>query len=411
MSGELIRKTVLPNGLVILTEKTPYMRGAVAHLRFGVGSSFESNNLWGIAHVLEHMVFKGTPTMDQVAFGNEIARLGCSTNASTGFEATTYEIDGPAETILAGLDVFGSLIANFHVPADEFKKEKDVIQEEWKMIRDDPSSWGEDAAYHSLLGGFGHPTIGTPETINKLTRRQVVEFAQKFYTPDNLVVGLVGNVEHEQVVEVIAKHFGATTRKAAPLIELPFSQIQFLHEEEDSEQEQVFLGFRAPEVTRADLTAFDVAMTIFGGDSWSRLFQRLRNELGLVYHVDGGYSGWPQVGSYMIYAGCQPSETDKVIAEFHSEIAKFKQGITDDEMLRSKAMLRSSLLMSSDQLGNKVHKLIDDEVLFGGYRPYEQDVAEIEAVTVDEALRIAHEVFDLDKSTLVTVGPVEPEVK
>jgi predicted Zn-dependent peptidase len=405
----LIRKTVLPNGLKILTEKTPYLRGAVAHLRFGVGSGHEPLRLSGIAHVLEHMVFKGTEELDQVAFGNEIARLGCSTNASTGFESTTYELDGPAETVLQGLDVFAGVIAGFHVPPKEFDKEKDVIQEEWKMIKDDPSAWGEDLAYHALLGPFAHPTIGTPESIDSLTRQQVLEFAEQHYTPDNLVVGVVGNVEHEQVVEVIAKHFGGMTRKLSKLPDVPLSQIKVRHEQEDCEQEQVFIGFRAPEVTRRDLPAFDVAMTILGGDSWSRLFQRLRNELGLVYQVDGSYSGWPHVGAYMIYAGCQPSETDRVIAEIESEIRKLKANITPDELFRSKAMLKSSLLMSSDQLGNKVHKLIDDEVLFGTWRPYEQDIAELDAVTVEEALRLAHEVLDFDKMTCVTVGPHQPK--
>ncbi len=400
---------MLPNGLKILTEKTPYLRGAVAHLRFGVGSGHESHKFEGIAHVLEHMVFKGTEALDQVAFGNEIARLGCSTNASTGFESTTYELDGPAETVLQGLDVFASVIAGFHVPAEEFDKEKDVIQEEWKMIQDDPSAWGEDLAYHALLGEFAHPTIGTPESIDLLTRRHVVEFAQQHYTPDNLIVGVVGNVEHEQVVEVIAKHFGTIARRRAALPDLSLSQIDRLHRAEDCEQEQVFLGFRAPEVTRRDLPAFDVAMTILGGDSWSRLFQRLRNELGLVYQVDGSYSGWPHVGTYMIYAGCQPSETDRVIAEISSEICKLKAEITPDELFRSKAMLKSSLLMSSDQLGNKVHKLIDDELLFATYRPYEQDLAELEAVSVEEALRLAHEVLDLEKMTAVTVGPYQPK--
>ncbi|MGZ4112605.1 MAG: M16 family metallopeptidase [Tumebacillaceae bacterium] len=405
----MIQKTTLPNGLKILTEKTPYLRGAVAHLRFGIGSGYEPTSLWGVAHVLEHMVFKGTPAMDQVAFGNEIARLGCSTNASTGFESTTFELDGPAETILQGLDVFSHLIANFHVPEQEFDKEKDVIQEEWKMIQDDPSSWGEDVAYHALLGDFGHPTIGTPDTIDALTREQVLEYARQFYTPDNMIVGVVGNVEHEQVVEVIAKHFGGLIRTCAPLLQVPLSQSSGQHHDEDSEQEQIFLGFRAPEVLRKDIPAFDVGMTIFGGDSWSRLFQRIRNELGLVYTVDGGYSGWPHVGSYMIYAGCQPSVTDQVLFEIHSEIDKLRAGITDDEVVRAKAMLRSSLLMSSDQLGNKVHKLIDDEVLFGGYRTYEQDIAELDAVTVDDSMRLIHEVLDVQKMTRITVGPHEPK--
>lgn len=405
----MIRKTVLPNGLKILTEKTPYLRGAVAHLRYGVGSGLEPFRLWGVAHVLEHMVFKGTPQMDQVVFGNEIARLGCSTNASTGFESTTFEIDGPAETILQGLDVFASLLAGFHVPPEEFDREKDVIQEEWKMYRDDPSAWGEDLAYHSLLGSFAHPTIGTPDSIAALTRRQVLEFSQAYYTPDNLVVGLVGNVEHEEVVEVLAKHFGDNTRTCGDLRMPPLTQIKARHEEEDSEQEQIFLGFRAPEILRADLPAFDTAMTIFGGDSWSRLFQRLRNELGLVYSVDGGYSGWPHVGTYMIYAGCQPAETDRVIAEISSEIEKFKQGVSHDELLRSKAMLRASLLMSSDQLGNKVQKLVDDEVLWGEYRPYEKDMADLEAVTVDEAMRLVEEVFQDKVMTRVTVGPHQPK--
>jgi predicted Zn-dependent peptidase len=355
------------------------------------------------------MVFKGTPVMDQVVFGNEIARLGCSTNASTGFESTTFEIDGPAETILQGLDVFAALLTQFHVPTEEFDKEKDVIQEEWKMYRDDPSAWGEDLAYHALLGNFAHPTIGTPESIERLTRRQVLEFSQAHYTPDNLTVGLVGNVEHEAVVDVLSKHFADNRRTCVELRLPPLSQIKSRHEEEDSEQEQVFLGFRAPAIQRPDIPAFDAAMTIFGGDSWSRLFQRLRNELGLVYSVDGGYSGWPHVGSYMIYAGCQPAETDRVLAEIVSEIEKFKREITPDELVRSKAMLRSSLLMSSDQLGNKVQKLIDDEVLWGEHRPYEKDIADLEAVTVEDALRLVHEVFDDKAMTLVTVGPHQPK--
>jgi predicted Zn-dependent peptidase len=405
---ECIQKTVLPNGLIVLTEKTPYLRGAVAHLRYGIGSGHEKPVQWGVAHVLEHMVFKGTPTMDQVQFGNEIARLGCSTNASTGFESTTFELDGPAETILQGLDVFAGLLAGFHVPSEEFAKEKDVIQEEYKMIRDEPSSWGEDLAYHCLLGDFAHPTIGTPETIERLTRSQVLEFAQHYYTPDNLVVGLVGNVEHEQAVEVIAKHFGNVTRKKSPQPQWPLTQVARKHEEEDCEQAQIYMGFRAPGILRADLPAFDVAMTILGGDSWSRLFQRLRNELGLVYHVDGGYSGWQGFGSYMIYAGCQPSVAEQVIEEIRQEIARFILDMTEDEIVRSKAMLRASLLMSSDQLGNKVHKLIDDEILFGRYVPYEEDMANLEAVTREEALALANEVLDLEKATLVTVGPTEP---
>ncbi|MBL0386464.1 insulinase family protein [Tumebacillus sp. ITR2] len=405
----MIRKTTLPNGLRIVTEKTPYLRGAVAHLRYGVGSGLEPFRLWGVAHVLEHMVFKGTPVMDQVVFGNEIARLGCSTNASTGFESTTFEIDGPAETILQGLDLFAALLTGFHVPPEEFDKEKDVIQEEWKMYRDDPSAWGEDIAYHSLLGNFAHPTIGTPESIDSLTRRQVLEFSQAHYTPDNLVVGVVGNLEHEDVVEVLLKYFGDNDRKCQPLRLPPLSQIKSRHEEEDSEQEQVFVGYRAPSIQRPDLPAFDAAMTIFGGDSWSRLFQRLRNELGLVYNVDGGYSGWPHVGIYMIYAGCQPSETDRVLAEIANEIEKFKADISGDELLRSKAMLRASLLMSSDQLGNKVQKLIDDEVLWGEWRPYERDIADLEAVTLDEAMRLVHEVFNDKQMTRVTVGPHQPK--
>jgi predicted Zn-dependent peptidase len=405
----LVRKTVLDNGLTVLTEHTPYLRGAVAHLRYGIGSGYERPEQYGVAHLLEHMVFKGTPKIDQVQFGNEIARLGCSTNASTGFESTTYELDGPAETILAGLDLFAEVISTFHAPEEEFEKEKDVIREEWKMIKDDPSAWGEDLAYHALLGEFAHPTIGTPKTIDDLTRQQVLDFAKTYYTPDNLVVGVVGNVEHERVVEVIAKHFGGDTRRSPKLKTPPLSRLSVQHESEECEQEQIYIGFRAPHIKRPDLPAFDVAMTIFGGDSWSRLFQRLRNELGLVYHVDGSYSGWPHIGSYMIYAGCQPSVTDRVIGEIMAEIEKFTAKIDPDELVRSKAVLRAGLLMSSDHLGTKVQKLIDDEVLYGTYVPYEQEIANLEAVTMEEALRLAHETFDLEAMTLVTVGPHQPK--
>ncbi|HEU4964978.1 MAG TPA: pitrilysin family protein [Bacilli bacterium] len=406
---DLIRKTVLPNGLTVVTEQTPYFRGAVAHLRFEAGSGIEIPDLYGAAHVLEHMVFKGTPTINQTDFGNRIARLGCSTNASTGFEATTYEIDGPAETILQGLDLFAEVIAQFHVPDDELAKEKDVIQEEYKMILDDPSSWGEDLAYHLLLGEFAHPTIGTPENIASFTREQLTGFREAHYTPDNMVVGLVGNVEHEQVVEVVAKHFGLQTRKAAAQPDLPFTRAPHEHREEDCEQEQLFLGFQAPSIVRPDMHVFDAAMTVLGGDSWSRLFHRLRNELGLVYHVEGAYSGWPQIGSYMIYAGCKPEETEQVLAEIHSELDKFKAEITEDELFRAKMMLRSSLMISSDQLSNKVHRLIDSEVLFGTYRSYEDDIADLDSVTLDEAIAMAREVLDVNQATRLTVGPYQPK--
>lgn len=403
----MVRRTRLPNGLTILTEQTPHFRGAVALFRYAAGSAFEQKEDWGTAHFLEHMVFQGTEGKDHDRFMMDLGRLGASANASTGFEATVYEVTAPSETILQAIDIMSEMVSGFYLDADKLERERDIILEEWRMTRDEPAAWGEDCLYHQVLGDFGHPILGNEETLARIDRARLRRFADAYYTPDHLIVSVVGNVEHEKVVEVLQRWFGNDRKQAAAAPELRLSQSFRFHVEEEQEQEHLFLGFRAPTLGDPQLPAFDILTLILGGESWSRLFRKVRNELGLAYTVGGFYSGWKQVGLYGIQSATHADNVHRLLEAIQQEIRFVRHDLTMDEIELAKATLQANLLFGSDQIGWRAERLLSDESVFGRIRDIEEDLIDIRQVTLEQVKQFAKTAFELDKSTLVTVGSVK----
>ncbi|WP_018131104.1 M16 family metallopeptidase [Effusibacillus pohliae] len=401
-----VQRTRLPNGIRILTERTPHHKGAVALFRFAAGSAYEAPAGWGTAHFLEHMVFQGTPDKNHDTLMMELARLGAVANASTGFESTVYDLTAPASTMLQALEIMAEMLSRFALDEQAVERERDIILEEWRMTRDDPAAWGEDCLYHQVLGDFGHPILGTEETIAAIGRGDLREFAESYYTPENLIVAVAGNLEHERVVEVLARWFGADKRLSKPKPPVRIARSPRLHIDEEHEQEQIFIGFQAPPLSDGKLPAFDVLTSILGGDSWSRLFRKIRNELGLAYSIGGFYSGWQEIGLYGIQSATHPDNAGRLLDEIRREVAAIRHDVTADEIELAKATLRANLLFGVDQLSWRAERLLVDEAVFGRIRPVEEDLRAIANVSRDDVTELAQTVLDLDKSTLVTVGRV-----
>ncbi|MFC4766099.1 M16 family metallopeptidase [Effusibacillus consociatus] len=405
--SSFIQRTQLPNGLRIVSERTPHHKGAVALFRYGAGSAYEQADGWGTAHFLEHMVFQGTQQKNHDAFMMELARLGATANASTGFESTVYEVSAPAASILDALNIMGELLSGFHLEPQMMDRERDIILEEWRMTRDEPASWGEDCLYHQVLGDFGHPILGTEDTISKMDRERLRAFADSYCTPDNLIVSVVGDVEHQQAVEIFKRWFGADQRRALQPAAVPIKQSPRLHLQEEHEQEHVFLGFQAPALGDAELPAFDVLTTILGGDSWSRLFRKIRNEMGLAYSVGGFYSGWKGIGFYGIQSATHPDNAQELLEALRRETTRIQQDVTADEIDLAKAALKANLFFGFDQVGWRAERLLNDEAIFGRIRSIEEDLQAIAGVTQSDVAMLAATVLDLNKATLVTVGSKE----
>lgn len=403
----MVRRTILPNGLTILTEQTPHHRGAVALFRYNAGSSREVRSEWGTAHFLEHMVFQGTADKNHDRFMMDLGRLGAAANASTGFESTVYEVTAPAETILQAIALAAEMIEGFILDPVKIDRERDIILEEWRMTRDDPAAWGEDCLYQQVLGEFGHPILGTEDSLPDINRERLRNFADQYYTPGNLIVSVAGNVEHDRIVEILQRRFGNDHRQTAFPRTIEMSQSKRLHIDEDQEQEHIFLGFQAPTLVDSLLPAFDVLSLILGGESWSRLFRKIRNERGLAYSVGGFYSGWKEAGLYGIQSAAHPDNSKELLDAIYQEIRLIQKDLTADEVELAKTTLQANLLFGTDQLGWRAERLLTDEAVFGRIRTVEEDLNMIRNVTIEQALALANTILKLENASLVTVGNIE----
>ncbi|BCJ86538.1 M16 family metallopeptidase [Effusibacillus dendaii] len=431
MKGDFsIKRTVCKNGMVVLTQHTPHFNGAAALFRFGAGSSQEEgSDAWGTAHFLEHMVFQGTKQKNHDRLMTDLARVGASANAATGFDATVYELTAPADTLPQALDIMGEMLSGFALDPEAVARERDIILEELRMTRDDPAAWGEDCLYHLVLGDFGHPILGTEASLPKLDRSRLRKFADDFYTPDNLIVSIVGNIDQSAVLDSVERWFtdkkqteGRAERQrladgrakggqrngeqAGPEVSKG-GHPKRLHVSDENEQEHLLLGFSAPALTDKALPVLDILSLILGGDSWSRLFRKVRNELGLAYSVGGFYSGWKERGIYGIQSATHSDQAAQLLAAIRQEIESIRTNVTDDELALAKATLKANLLFQSDQVMWRAERMMQNEAVFGRVRELTEDVESIEAATREQVIDLARSMLDEEQESIVTVGKVE----
>ncbi|MBX9245712.1 insulinase family protein [Actinotalea ferrariae] len=416
--GALVRRTVLPGGVRVLTESMPGLRSATVGAWVGVGSRDETDGHHGSTHFLEHLLFKGTARRSAMDIAEAFDAVGGEANAATGKEHTCYYARVLDADVPMAVDVIADMVTSARIDADELETERGVILEELAMNDDDPSDVVHEQFATAVLGAhpLGRPIGGTPATIRAVPRDAVWEHYREHYGPRTLVVTAAGGVDHDALCAQVADalHAGgwdldpdagpAARRGDAADAGLPTHGAELVIHR-TTEQANVILG--APGLTATDDRRFTLSVlnAVLGGGMSSRLFQEIRERRGLAYSVYCFSSGHADTGVFGLYAGCAPGKVDEVLSLLAEGWERLAQdGITEQELQRSIGQLSGGLVLGLEDTGSRMSRLGKAELVHGELLSQEESLERIRAVRAADVQELAAELAGRPRS-VVRVGP------
>ncbi|MFY1695073.1 M16 family metallopeptidase [Solwaraspora sp. WMMA2101] len=417
--GGTVRRTVLPNGLRVVTEAIPAMRSVSFGVWVGVGSRDETPARSGASHFLEHLLFKGTHRRTAWEISSAIEAVGGETNAFTAKEYTCYYARVLDEDLPLAIDVVCDLVANSVIDPADVETERGVILEEIAMHDDEPDDEVHDLHAEAVFGPhpLGRLISGTEATISALTRRQINDFYRRRYTPGAMVIAAAGNLDHRTVVRQVRAALRGSPldaerpgqpdppRAATPAVRTRPPRVVLRHKE--TEQAHLVLGGSGIHRTDDRRFALGVLNNVLGGGMSSRLFQEVRERRGLAYSVYSYASQYADAGTFAVYAGCAPTRLDEVLALVRAELAAMAaHGITPDELARGKGMSRGGYVLGLEDTGSRMGRLAKGELLYGEQLPVDHLLQRVAAVTVEQVAEVAADLLTRPMS-LAVIGPVE----
>lgn len=404
-----IEITTLKNGLRVITDYVPEIESVAIGVWADVGARHEDLAQNGVAHMVEHMLFKGTPTRSALDISEQVETVGGQMNAYTGRENTAYYIRLLKEDYAFALDILADMIQNSTFPEDEIEKERDVILQEIGMTNDTPDDivfdWYQETAYPEQA--LGAPILGTSEIISAMPKDALSGYVKNFYTGPRLVVSAAGGVPHADVVREAEKLF-ADLPNTPKSDFVPANYKGGEHRaEKDLEQSHIVLGFQGIARDNPDYYAAMVLSTVLGGGLSSRLFQEIREKRGLVYSVYSSHTAFHDDGQMEIYAGTGPDKLPELVPVVCDEVIKLTQdNISAQELNRAKAQIKASMLMSRESMMNRANKQAKYLISFDKPIDMHALVAEVESVTPAQVRDISTRIFG-SKPTLSAVGPLK----
>lgn len=418
-------KHTLPNGLRIITTPIANMESATVTIWAGVGSRHETPKINGISHFLEHMVFKGSqkrPTASDIA--RSVDSLGAEFNAGTSKEWTNFYIKSRVGVIDTAFDVLSDMVLNPIMRQEDIDRERGVIIEEIGMYEDTPTRHIYDLFEQVMFKGstLGENIAGTREIIRSVNQKDFINYRNKFYHPQNLLVTVAGGVTEKQAIKLAEKYFGhlpkdSIKHKYTDTIK-PFKFVQktpqLLLKNQKREQANLILGFVGN--PRGDKTRFAESMlgAILGGGMSSRLFTEIREKRGLAYSVRSSSEHFPDTGFLQVYAGVDPKRAEEAIKVILDQLYGLVSGIypiTDEEMIRSKEYIKGHFALSLEETEVINHFFGEEELIMGKVVTPEEVYAGIDKVTKADVLKVARNMFDKSKLSLAIIGPFKSEDK
>jgi predicted Zn-dependent peptidase len=406
-----IRKTVLPNGLLVLTENMPHLRSVSMGAWVGSGSRDEAAEINGISHFVEHMVFKGTTSRSPQQIAREVDTIGGNLDAFTGKEMVCFNIKVLDENVPPALDVLADLVLHPTFTPEELAREQGVILEEIKMDEDNPDYLVNEVWTQNFWKGdaLGRPILGTAKTVSSFNQQKVFDFYAGRFTPRNMVFSAAGNLEHDAFVAQVEKEFSslaASSEGAAPKMAAPRATPHItLKRKKSLEQVQFCLGVPAPPVNDPRRYAVYLLNTMLGGGMSSRLFQTIREDQGLAYAIYSEMNPFRDTGSLCVYAGTSVDKTRKVLQLTLNELRRLKEEMVSDvELKRAKDQLKSNMVIGLESSGSRMSNLARQQMYFGRFFGVDEIMAEIDAVTSEGVQKLAQELFQPEMMALTLLG-------
>lgn len=406
-----IHRHSLSNGLVVITETMKHVRSVSVGIWVRNGSRREEPPENGIAHFLEHMVFKGTERRSAEDIAREMDSVGGMLDAFTSKEQICFNAKVLDEHLPIAFDVLADMVQRPKFDSEDVKKERQVVLEEIKMDLDNPEYLLHDIftrgfwPNHSL----GRPILGTPETVRKFNREGIRQRFQNWFAPDHILVTAAGNITHEQVLKLVEREFGSLkplgrqAEDAVPCTAAP------IHLESKKDLEQVHLCVGVPSLPIAHERRFGVAVlnNLLGGGMSSRLFQNIREKQGLAYAVFSELTPYSDAGMLSVYAGTATETVDKVLDMTIAEFRAMKESpVTEEELLRAKNHLKGSLMLSLESTSSRMSNLARQELYFHRFYSLDEILTSIEAVTREEVQALAKEFFQPERIAVTVLGPL-----
>lgn len=404
----MYQRTVLPNGIRIITEHLPYLRSVTLGAWYEVGSRHEEEHEWGVSHFIEHMMFKGTPKYSAKQIAEIMDQRGGYLNAFTGKEQTCYYFKVLDEHYSTAAELLEQMLLHSILSPSDVNKEKNVVLEELSMYEDSPEELVHDLFSATLWprDPLGRSIIGSTSSVGAFGPEMIREYMAKHYTADRLVIASAGNISHAQVVDTFGAAFASLPRGSRPSLDKALHQSGHGYFQ-DKDIEQVHLCLGGPALCRHDKRRYALALldTMIGGGVSSLLFQELREERGLVYNAYSFTSLYDDAGSYGVYAGFNPLHWDQVWDVLRDSFTSLPHLITAEMLERAKGQMKGSLVLSLESTSNRMTRLIKGEVDEGRITAPEETMERIEQVSYDDLMELARITYDPEKWSWVGLGP------
>jgi predicted Zn-dependent peptidase len=402
-----IRETVLDSGLKVVTDPMETVETLSLGVWVDAGTRHEPAEVNGVSHLLEHMAFKGTRRRSAQDIAEEMDAVGGHLNAYTARDHTAYYAKVLKEDGALALDIIADILQHSTLDAEELAREQAVVVQEINQAIDQPDDIIFDhfqaTAYPDQP--LGRAVLGTEELVRSMSRDTVLGYMRGHYSAPRMVLSASGRVDHEALVEAAGSAFA----DLPPHHQAPTSTARYVggdfREERDLEQVHVVVGFDGVAYDDPDYYSASVLSTLLGGGMSSRLFQEVREKRGLVYSIYSFASSYADGGLFGVYAGTGEDEVAELIPVMCDEIVKVTQGITEPEVLRARAQLKASILMSLESTTSRCEQLARQVVIYGRPIPVAEVVAKVEAITAADCARVAKRLFT-GQPTVAAIGPL-----
>ena len=407
-----LRRTVLPNGLIVLTERMEHLRSVAMGVWIKSGSRCEPAETNGISHFVEHMLFKGTRSRTAQHIAREMDSIGGNLDAFTGKETICFNVKSLADHVPIALDVLSDLVLNPIFASADIERERGVILEEIKIDEDNP-----DVLVHELFTQsfwkdhpLGWPILGTTKTVAQLDQQKLFAYHNDRFHGGNIVFSAAGNLDHDSFVEAVTGKFSALAGGPIPQeLSAPEASARIiLRNKKSLEQVQICLGVPAPPITDDNRYTTLILNTVLGGGMSSRLFQTIREERGMVYSIYSDLSPYRDTGTLCVYAGTSAGKSLEVVDLILAEFGKLKnEALSAEELTRAKDQVKGNILLGLESSNSRMANLARQEMYFQNFFTVDEVIARIDEVEAAQVQAMAQRLFDPDRIAVTLLGRLD----
>jgi predicted Zn-dependent peptidase len=408
------RKTILPNGIRLVTEWIPHVRSVAVGVWVDTGSRYEPADLGGISHFIEHLVFKGTESRTAEDIARAVDSVGGQMDAFTTKEHTCFYVTVLDEHLPLAAELLADVLLHPRFDAGDIEREKTVVLQEFGMVEDTP-----DDIIHDLFSErvwpqhpLGRAILGERKVVQGLDRDTLLRYFRVEYCPERITIAAAGHVRHEELVQLLGSRFMDFRQTRVPRVaDSPLMATSLDLVERPLEQVHFVLGGPGLEQDAPERYTLYLLNTVFGGSMSSRLFQVVREREGLVYSIHSGNVAFRDAGLFYVYAGTEPAHFRRVVDLTLKELRSLRaDGVTADELRRAKDHLKGSLMLSLESTGSRMTRIAKQELYFR--RPFTLDeiLADIERVTVQDVKALGERLL-AEPLSLVALGPKGPDLR